>query len=1049
MNSPSKPPACVRALLVFAVACVMSFATSATAQNFEVSGTVTATGDGASLPGASVVEVGTRNGTSTDAQGRYELNVSGPNATLAVTFIGFLSKQVDVNGQSIVNISLDEDVSQLQEVVVTAFGIERQQRALGYSVSKISGESLRESRETNVANALSGKIAGVVVSKPATGPAGSSRVIIRGNTSLEGNNQPLYVVDGIPIDNSNTGSAGMWGGVDEGDGISGINPDDIENISVLKGPAAAALYGTRAQNGVVLITTKTGRSAGNTLGVEFNSNTTFEDALVGYSDFQTVYGQGTQGRIPSNLDEALATGTSSWGAPLDGTPVIQFDGVQRPYSLVDDKLDRFYRGGLTTTNSLALLGGIGGTTFRASGSYLNNESIVPNSGMERYNVSLRGTSQFGSRLSSDVKFNYVFEDVNNRTRLSDSPGNPNYTIGVLPTNVDPKTLDPGHMAGDELQELQFDTNIYSTNPFWAANRFVARDNEHRIMGFGLLRYQLLDWVSVQGRVGQDWYSTRLTGVTPYGTAYQPQGSMNEREVRLMERNWDMLIAADRKVTSDVGIAATFGANRMDRVDERISIGGNGFSIPTLQTVSNLSNQSSGYGFAQKRINSIYGSAEFSFRDYLFLTVTSRNDWSSTLPKDNNSYFYPSISGSFVFSDAFNMPSWMTFGKVRASWAEVGGDTGPYRLNLTYSLAPFTHQGMPLGYISQSSIPLASLKPSSSVGQEAGFEVRFLNNRFGLDFTWYNQATTNQILSTTVVEASGFSSKVINAGEMRNTGLEMILTTTPHRTSDFRWDFDINFAHNTNEVVELTEGLENMNLDQARSQTVWVVAQKGEPFSTIRGYRYERDDSGNIVLDAAGLPVRGELDILGVGVPDWTGGIMNTLRYKNVSLSALIDVSWGGEVYSGTNRNAYSTGLHKNTLEGRDVCDQVGWSANNNTGCWVAPGVTADGAQNTVAVFPQSYYGAVAGRIAEEFVYDASYVKLRELQIRYRVPSGLLAGSPIQLAQIALVGRNLWLIHSNVPNVDPESAYNNSNAQGLEWAGVPQTRSIGFNLNFRL
>jgi hypothetical protein len=427
-----------------------------------------------------------------------------------------------------------------------------------------------------------------------------------------------------------------------------------------------------------------------------------------------------------------------------------------------------------------------------------------------------------------------------------------------------------------------------------------------------------------------------------------------------------------------------------------------------------------------------------------------------LPEESNSYFYPSISGSFVFSEVFAVPSWFNFGKVRASWAQVGGDTDPYRLNLTYSLRNHTHLGVPLGQISQNAIPLADLKPSQNEGVEAGFEVRFFENRLGVDFAWYDSRTTNQILSTTVVESSGYGSKVINAGEMKNTGVELMLNTTPVLTGDIRWDLDFNFGKNSNEVVELTEGLESLNLDEARSQNIFVVAEKGEPFSTLKGRAYVRDTNGDIVLDDSGLPLQGPYEVLGVGIPDWTGGILNTFRYKNLSLSALVDISWGGDMYSGTNSGAFGAGLHKATLVGRDVCDEVGYEE----ACWVPDGVvnpprddegniTGPGTPNTTAVYPQDYYGSLAGRIAEEFVYDASYIKLREVQLRYRVPTSWVQGSPIQLATISLVARNLWLIHSEVPNTDPESAYNNSNAQGLEWYGVPQTRSIGFNVNFRL
>ena len=472
-------------------------------------------------------------------------------------------------------------------------------------------------------------------------------------------------------------------------------------------------------------------------------------------------------------------------------------------------------------------------------------------------------------------------------------------------------------------------------------------------------------------------------------------------------------------------------------------------MPGLEVVTNQNTRSHGYGYNEKQINSLYGSAEFSYNDYFFLNFTARNDWSSTLPIENNSYFYPSISGSFVFSDALQVPSWLSFGKVRASWAEVGGDTNPYALALTYSLQG-SHLGQPRGAIAQGQIPLASLKPSSSVGIEGGFDVRFMENRFGVDFTWYTQSATDQILSTTISSASGFGSQVINAGEIKNTGVELLLTTTPYRTANTRWSLDFNISRNTNEVVELVEGQTSLVLAESRHRGNFVTADVGEAYGSIKGRKYLRqnvpadgsdcDATGPIVHDADGLPMRtSDLCVIGNGSPDVLGGIANTLRYRNLTLNVLLDLRFGGDIFSVTNSAGYDNGLHMNTLQGRAE------------GYIVGDGVNPDGGANTVQADPQDYWGRIGGGfIGEEFVYDASFVKLRELQLSYRLPARVLARTPVKVATLSLVARNLWLLYSNVDNIDPESIFNNTHQGiGLEHSGVPQTRSIGFNLNVRL
>lgn len=1028
----------------------------ASAQLHDIQGTVTAVEDNLPLPSVNIVEAGTQNGTITNADGTFNLTLSNANATLVVSFVGYITQTIDVNGRTTLDIQLQEDTQMLEEVVVTAIGIERSERAVGYAIGKVDGEQLRQSRETNVANALAGKVAGVMVSKPATGPAGSSRVVIRGNTSLGSgqDNQPLYVVDGVPIDNTTLGQAGMWGGSDGGDGISGINPDDIESMSVLKGASAAALYGQRAKNGVILITTKKARQ-GVGLGVEFNSNTTFENLLVS-TDWQEQYGQGQRGAVPQNQDEAISTNLLAWGEQLNGQQVISWDGQMRPYALVDNRLGKFYEQGATTTNSLALSTSSQNASVRLGFSHLDNNGIQPNSGLTRTNISLRGTANFGSKLSADTKLSFSREDVLNRPRLSDSPGNANYTVYQLAPNVDPRPMigDQERPGTDENNmELPVTGNTFAQNPYFAAYNFRQADEDRRIIGFTSLTYQFNEWISLMGRFGGDHYTTRRTNVTPFGTGFNPLGSLSEQEFRITEINTDFLLLAQRDLTEDIEVNANLGGNILYQHREDLTLGGSGgFNVPDLETVTNQLNPTVGYSLREKQVNSLYGSAEFSFRDFLFFTATARNDWSSTLPLEENSYFYPSFGASFVFSDALDLPDWLSFGKVRASWAEVGGDTDPYQLLPTYSLGT-THLGQPTGGVAQGTIPLAALEPSSQVGQEVGLDLRFFDNRIGIDFTWYDQATTKQILSTTISSTSGFGSRIINAGEMKNTGVELLLTTTPVRTPDVRWDIDFNFSKNENEVVSLAGEQNSLVLGESRRRGNFITADVGEAYGTIKGRKYLRENvptkedgsadycnaTGRIVHDVNGLPIQapGEICILGNGTPDFLGGISNRVRYKNFTLSALVDFSFGGDLFSFTNSQGYSAGLHKATLVGREQ------------GFIVGEGVDEDGNVNAVEADPQDYFGRIGSQIGEEFVYDASFVKLREVQLTYRLPSRWFATTPIQLASISLVGRNLWLIHSNIDNVDPESNFTNNNAQGLEHSGVPQVRSLGFNINVRL
>ncbi len=1025
-----------------------------------VTGKVVDATTGEALIGVNIVEMGTQNGTTSDVDGNFRLAVTSSTSQLVFSYVGFVRKTVPIEGNNTLVVEMDADTRVLDDVVVTAFGIERKERALGYSVGQVSGDELAEVRDVNVVNALAGKVAGVLVSKPATGASGSSRVIIRGISTIDAGdaNQPLYVVDGVPIDNTTISSAGMWGGVDGGDGISGVNPDDIESMTVLKGGAAAALYGSRALNGVIVITTKRGtRGAG--LGVEFNSNTTFESVLVS-TDFQETYGQGTRGEAPTSAEGAIATNTVAWGEKMNGQMVVNWDGVQRPYQSAGDNLGRFYDRGLTTTNTLALTTGTDNTTLRMSGSWLANDGITPSSGLSRGTFTLNGTARLGTKLTADAKLNFIREKVDNRPRLSDSPGNPNFSVFMLAPNVDVKTMRCPADAPDCKKlgatasgvELHPFESPYAQNPYWAATAFTQKDEERRIIGVTSLAYAFTDWLSLQGRFGGDTYTLRRTNIEPYGTAYTPRGSQTEESYDITELNTDFLLSLNRKVTPDLGLVANFGGNIQYSENESLTLGGGGgFNIPNLEVVTNQSTSSTGYNLIHKQVNSLYTQAEFAFKNYLFLTATGRNDWSSTLPKDNNSYFYPSVSASFVFTDAFGgMPAWLDYGKLRAAYANVGGDTYAYRLRLTYGLNGTSHLGHPRGGIAQGEIPLAGLKPYSSDEYEAGIDLRGLRNRIGLDFTYYSRETTNQILPISISGTSGFGGRVINVGAITNKGVEALLSTTPLLTQNIRWDVNFNFARNRNEVVSLLGENDVVRLGESRNQGNYVTAEVGKPFGVIRGNGYRLDDQGRRVFDADGLPVRTpEAKELGNAMPDWNGGLSTSFRYRRFTLSGLIDMRFGGDFYSALNANAYGNGLHKETLPGREG-GIVGEGVALATCTENADGTLTGCQPNTVRADAQDYYGRIAGQIGEQFVYDASFVKLRELQLAYRVPTNLFGRSPIQDMTVSIVGRNLWLIHSNVPNLDPESSFRNDSAGiGLELAGVPQTRSIGFNINVRL
>lgn len=1050
---------------------------AAFAQNRTITGKITdATGQ--PVVGATVAAKGSQAATQTNSEGVFSLSVPNSVQRLVITSIGFSPEEISAVGKSNISLQLKTSATQLNEVVVTALGVERSKKSLQFSATTVGGENLTQAREISVANALEGRVAGVNVSKIASGPGGSSRVVIRGAKTLGSTlNQPLYVVDGVPIDNTNQGQAGIWGGSDQGDAMNSLNPDDIASMTVLKGASAAALYGSRAANGVILITTKrgTGRKG---LGIEFNSNYVAE-SVVNLTDFQTTHGNG--GYVGTTLQNQVAEtpktladhwnnwwGLQAWGPKFDGSPAVQFDGVTRPYSYAGDNWKRFYKTGNQITNTIALTGGSETQSFRLSLSDLKSTSVFPNAGFDRVNASLSTNSKIGKKLTVNAKVLYSNEKTKNRPKLSDSPGNANLALFYIPGDVDVRNMigdpnKPGAVPSTDLQkqmgitifdkkspgeEFQVSNNLWQQNPYWAAYQFRNDDTRDRVITTGDVRYDITDFLYLQGQAGMDYYTLKNSQLEPQGTGYDRGGNISESENRIREINLQYMLGYN-KTFNKFGINAFVGGNRMRRETEYMSLRGTGFNTPFLPAISNANQHDYAYGYGKRGINSLFGSLELSYNNYLFITGTARRDWFSVLNPQKNGITYPSIGGSFVFTDAIKtLPSWLSFGKLRASWAQVGNteSVGPYQTLQTYG-AGNTHLGRPLGgFTSGNNLPNPFLVPFTSTEMEYGLEFRVFKNRLGLDVTYYDQKTTNDILDASISQASGFASTSVNLGKLTNKGVEFLLTGTPVKSSALTWDVSVNFSKNKSKVVSLIEGQKEFigdpNTAEPRTRTVLIKQIVGYPYGMITGVTQLRDPSGNLVYDSSGTPIADNsgYKIIGNGVPDFTGGINNSITWKGVNLSFLIDFKSGGDIYSGTNVRMTEAGFTKQTLLGR-----AGEAPLTITG------VTQDGTgfkPFTKTLTPgeaANYWSELGERAQENFVYDASFIKLRQITLGYSLPSKLFSRTPIRTLMISFVARNLAILYKNVPNIDPESSYQSGNNQGLDYFGMPATRTYGVNL----
>lgn len=1036
----------------------------AQAQDRRVTGKVLSSKDKQPIPGVNILVRNTELGTTTDGDGNFTLNAPA-GATLVFSSIGFEGQTVSIGNQTQLTVTLQEAEQSLGEVVVTALGIKKEAKRLGYATAVVNPEQVTTNRTVNFMNALQGKIAGVNISNLGTGAAGTSKIRIRGQSSFSGQNSPLIVVNGVPIDNSNFGqNTGNTGGdnsignrsgtnySDGGDGLSSINPDDIEGMTVLKGGTAAALYGSRAKDGAILITTKTkGTSQG--IGVVYNTNFTTDQPLD-YTDFQYEYGQGEYGVRPTAPNPT--SGVWSFGEKFAGQTQVLFGGITLPYAPVYNRINTFYRNGSTWTNSVALSSGSEKGGFNLSLSNLDNKGITSNNTYSRKTINLGFSYNLSPKLSVTGTMNYSNEYNKNPPQIAQQDNSTPTVVYTLANSIPLDVLEANQINPTTGNEFIYSRFMNRTNPYFVLNNKFENIRRDRLFGNIAVRYNFTDWLYLQGRVGQDYWSRDQDYNFPTGQASlaaAPAGFVNGSYVqearRFRELNSDFLIGANRKF-GVFGIDITAGGNQLYRRSDLNSVLVTDFIVRGLYVPQNGRVKDPLYGLSERKVNSLYGAAELSYKDFLYLNGTVRNDWFSTLAPANRSILYPSVTASFVFSQAFdNLPGWLNFGKLRAAYAEVGsdGDVAPYSNNLFYAVNAnlFPNpagQGQPVGFITSNTVPSATLKPSRVAEAEAGLELKMVNNRVGLDIAVYEKVTSDQIVQAQSSDASGYTSTLINNGQSRNRGVEVLLNLSPIRTKNFSWDVTLNGSYNKTKLLKLLTDTPGEQIVVGNGVFVGDLRQVvGEELGQLYSFGYARDAQGRIVHGGDGIPNRTPAPIsFGSALPKYIGGITNTVNYKGLNLSFLIDFKLGGKMISGTNLNLFRHGLQRETLVGRGDADNkmVGAGANTN------------GEANAVRAFVQDYYSVGRSKsLGEQVVYDAGFWKLRQISLGYDFTKLLPKDLFIKAIRISAVANNVAILKKWVPNLDPEQfGFSSDNLIGLESTGLPTTRSIGFNLNVK-
>ena len=1023
------------------------------AQTNRVTGQVTGS-DNQGLPGVNVLISGSTLGTTTDAAGNFTINVPA-TASLVFSYISYVSQTVPINNRSIVNVQLVEDAKNLDEYVVTALGIKRESKTLGYATATINADQISTNRTPNFVSGLQGKLAGVNITSMGTGPAGTAKIRIRGQSSFSGQNNPLIVVNGVPIDNSNYSLGGDFGtrasnSSDGGDGLSSINPDDIETMTVLKGATAAALYGSRAKDGVVMITTKS-RGSGKGFGVTYNANLT-TDTPLDYTDFQYEYGQGEGGKRPTTTKPT--SGVWSFGEKFQpGMTQVLFDNKTYPYEPVYNRVRKFYRVGTNFTNTVTVANNGQNGGFSLSFGNTDNRGIMENNTFNRKVINLGFSQNISSRLTASGNINYSKENNINPPQLNTQDLSVSTVIFTLANSMPFEALRDNQTLpnGDEFVFSRF---LVRNNPYYSMSHKFENVTRDRLFGNIALKYQFTDWLYVQGRLAQDSYVRNQDYNIPNGyapIARAPVGFVNgsyTQDVRQnIERNIDLILGMN-KTFGKIGLDVTLGGNARYARNTYNSVTVQDFVQPGLYTVMNGRIKDPLYALAEKKINSVFGAATLSYKEFLFLNATARNDWFSTLAPANRNILYPSVTGSFVFSQAFdNLPAWLSFGKLRAAYAQVGSDNvDPYSNALYYAVDnnQFPNpsgQLVPVGGVNASIVPNKNLRPLRIQEAEVGLELKLFQNKVGFDFTYYRKLTDDQILAAQVSDASSYTSKLINVGRSRNQGVEMLLTFSPVTTRSFRWDVSANASYNTSKVLKLglSPGDTVITVGGGGGRTLNQVV--GKPIGQLYTFTYLRDAQGRQVFDQkSGLPLRNNtLTNVGNALPTYFGGITNTFSYRGVSLSVLVDFKLGFKMIAGRNINYMRHGLSKRTLPGRDV------------GYVIGNGVNPNGEINQTKVAVQPFYESINPlQINEDFVFNAGFWKLRQISLGYDFGKLLPERFFIKGLRLNAVANNVLIIKKWTENMDPEEALVSSdNTVGLDfWPGLPPTRSVGFNLNVR-
>ncbi|MES2810474.1 MAG: SusC/RagA family TonB-linked outer membrane protein [Bacteroidota bacterium] len=1032
--------------LCFLVLCV----TQVFAQNRTVTGTVIGTDDGLPIPGVTVKIKGSNVGTPTDVNGKYTISVSD-GQTLVFSYIAYNTQEVAVGTKSVINVSLVQNTSQLSEVVVTALGISRETKSLGYSVASVKGSEITKARDPNIVQALAGKVAGVNVTQSSGTLGGGSKIVIRGATSLSADVQPLFVIDGLIIDNSaqqlaTTNSAVPQGtaGVDFGNRAGDINSDDVESMTILKGAAAAALYGTLAKNGAIIITTKRGKR-GDAGTVSFSSSTRFDSPLV-LPKFQNDYAQGNQGVY--NI-----ANTNGWGpkiSDVQGQTFPNFLGQNVTLQAYPDNIKEFYKTGKTYINSVALSGGNEQGDYRFGYTNTIQTGITEQQRLVKNAVSFNSGRTILKNLNVRTSLNYVrtvtdglpFQSSNNANVLTT-------TVYSLPRTVDTKLLRDNYVNALGQQNTLTPARN-GNNPYWLMYNNKTGAVNNRVYGTANFSYKVTPWLTLSDNIGTDIYYEFRKSTTRNGTIGALTGNFFTANLYQRIINNDFLATFNKNVTEDFNIKFIAGTSIYENYYQREQIDAQGLTIDQLYNYANAAANTPSNVSNKRRIQGVYGDLTLSYKDYLFLQATGRNDWSSTLPSNNNSYFYPSVSLGFEFTKVIPQMDWLSYGKLRASYANVGGDTDPYRVLFAYNPATnvfaqyaagvnFPFNGV-LGASTPATIPgLSDLKSQTQNSTEFGIELKFLNDRITLDADYYSNKTKDQIVSLALPQSTGYAFKIINAGDLTNKGVEVSLGLVPIK-SQFTWDVQLRYAKNKN-VVTLPSNIKQYTVQSGYSGLT-VKAESGQSIG-LYGVKWDRDIAGNIIIDpATGLRKTVTDKRLGQTAPDYTAGLTNTFSYKGLSLAFTLDARKGGVMFSNTVSTLRTNGLGAETAlnRGKVFIDKG-----------VIPGTTPGTfVPNTVPVQSmQDYWSQYQAGNTEANTFDASFIKLREASLSYTIPSKVIStyAKFIKGLQVGVEGRNLWLIHSNVPHIDPEVNFfgSGSAGEGVEFNSVPTTRSFGFNV----